>query len=86
MNFSVGILHIFVKSLQTEILLLMTSSAAGTGMLVKRALMPMRLRFLLLDGWRDFDLHLQYKYHFYVHTFQTSRQLNLKIPAFKETQ
>ena len=38
MNFSVGILHTLVKLVQVEILELMTCSATGTGMLVKRAL------------------------------------------------
>ena len=38
MNFSVGILQTLVKLVQVEILQLMTSSATGTGMLVKRAL------------------------------------------------
>ena len=36
MNFSVGILQIFLKMVQVQILLLMTSSA--TGILVKRAM------------------------------------------------
>ena len=38
MNFSVGILQISVKLVQVEILELVTCSATGTGMLVKRAL------------------------------------------------
>ena len=38
MNFSVGILQILVKLVQIEILELITFSATGTGMLVKRAL------------------------------------------------
>ena len=38
MNFSVGILQILVKLVQVEILELITYSATGTGMLVKRAL------------------------------------------------
>ena len=38
MNFSVGILQILVKSVQVEILELITCSATGTAMLVKRAL------------------------------------------------
>ena len=38
MNFSVGILQILVKLVQVEILELITCSATGTGMLVKRAL------------------------------------------------
>ena len=38
MNFSVGILQTLVKLVQVEILELMTCSATGTGMLVKRAL------------------------------------------------
>ena len=37
-NFSVRILQIFVKFLQVDILLWMTSSATGTGILVKRVL------------------------------------------------
>ena len=38
MNFSVVILEIFVKLVQVDILLLMTSIVTATGMLVKRAL------------------------------------------------
>ena len=38
MNFSVGILQTLVKLVQVEILELITCSATGTGMLVKRAL------------------------------------------------
>ena len=38
MNFSIGILQILVKLMQVEILELITCSATGTGMLVKRAL------------------------------------------------
>ena len=38
MNFSVGSFQIFVKLVQVEILELITCSATGTGMLVKRAL------------------------------------------------
>ena len=38
MNFSVGILQTLVKLVQVEILQLITCSATGTGMLVKRAL------------------------------------------------
>ena len=38
MNFSVGILQILVKLVQLEILQLITCSATGTGMLMKRAL------------------------------------------------
>ena len=38
MNFFVGILQTLVKLVQVEILELMTRSATGTGMLVKRAL------------------------------------------------
>ena len=38
MNFSVGILQTLVKLVQLEILELITCSATGTGMLVKRAL------------------------------------------------
>ena len=38
LSFSVGILQTLVKLMQEEILELITSSATGTGMLVKRAL------------------------------------------------
>ena len=38
MNFTVGILQTLVKFVQVEILELITCSATGTGMLVKRAL------------------------------------------------
>ena len=38
MNFSVGIFQKLVKLVQVEILELITCSATGTGMLVKRAL------------------------------------------------
>ena len=38
MNFSVGILQTLVKMVQVEILELITCSATGIGMLVKRAL------------------------------------------------
>ena len=38
MNFSVGILQTLVKLVQVEILELITCSATGTGILVKRAL------------------------------------------------
>ena len=38
MNFSVGILQTLVKLVQVEILELITCSATGTGMQVKRAL------------------------------------------------
>ena len=38
MTFSVGILQMLVKLVQAEILELITCSATGTGMLVKRAL------------------------------------------------
>ena len=38
MSFSVGILQTLMKLVQVEILELITCSAAGTGMLVKRAL------------------------------------------------
>ena len=38
MNFSVGILQTLVKLVQGEILELITCSAKGTGMLVKREL------------------------------------------------
>ena len=38
MNFTVGILHTLVKLVQVVILELITGSATGTGMLVKRAL------------------------------------------------
>ena len=38
MNYSVGILQIFVRLVQVEILELITCSATGTGILVKRAL------------------------------------------------
>ena len=38
MNFSVGILQTLVKLVQVEIFELITCSATGTGMLVKRAL------------------------------------------------
>ena len=38
MNYYVGILQTLVKLVQVEILELITCSAAGTGMLVKRAL------------------------------------------------
>ena len=38
MNFTVGILQILVKLVQVEILELITCSATGTRMLVKRAL------------------------------------------------
>ena len=38
MNFTVGILQTLVKVVQVEILELITCSATGTGMLVKRAL------------------------------------------------
>ena len=38
MNFSIGILETLVKLVQAEILELMTCSAKGTGMLVKREL------------------------------------------------
>ena len=38
MNFPVGIFQIFVKLVWVLILLLMTSCATGTGMLVKREL------------------------------------------------
>ena len=38
MNFYVGVLQILVKLVQVEILELITCSATGTGMLVKRAL------------------------------------------------
>ena len=38
MNFSLGILQTLVKLVQVEILELITCSAIGTGMLVKRAL------------------------------------------------
>ena len=40
MNFSVGILQILVKLVEVEILELITCSATGTGMLMKRALTP----------------------------------------------
>ena len=49
MNFSVGILQTLVKLVQVEILELVTCSATGTGMLVKKILISMRLRFFLLD-------------------------------------
>ena len=38
MNFSKGFLQIFFKLVQVDILLLMTSNATGTAMLVMRAL------------------------------------------------
>ena len=38
MNFSVGILQTLVKLMQVDILKLITCSAIGNGMLVKRAL------------------------------------------------
>ena len=38
MNFSIGILKTLMKLVQVEILELITCSATGTGMLVKRAL------------------------------------------------
>ena len=38
MNFSVGILQTLVKLVRVEIMELITCSATGTGMLVKRAL------------------------------------------------
>ena len=38
MNFSVGIMHTLVRLVQIEIMELITCSATGTGMLVKRAL------------------------------------------------
>ena len=53
MNISVGILQMLVILVQVEILELITCSATGTGMLVKRALTSNETKVFLLGLLRD---------------------------------